>query len=207
MSQDKVSNFIIYGLVDPISKQLRYIGLSSRGLSRPNQHLDSKRIYRPDRKTGKQSHCQKWLQVLDKQGLKPEIMILEECNSKEALNEAEIFYIAYYKSIGANLTNHQLGGYVSRVGGWKWSTEQRLKHSVISKKRYLQNSSSIKKAINSRIRNKTQGTKIQDQNGTMYASILEASKLTNISINKINRQIKGLNTSIDNFTFTLLGDK
>lgn len=33
------SKFLIYGLTDPITDELRYIGRSSSGLNRPRQHL------------------------------------------------------------------------------------------------------------------------------------------------------------------------
>lgn len=42
--------------------------------------------------------------------LKPEIEILEEFEEKHDLNDAEIFWISYFKMIGCNLTNISKGG-------------------------------------------------------------------------------------------------
>jgi hypothetical protein len=148
MSQ--TSQYLIYGLVDPRTNQLRYIGLSSCGLRRPKAHTTEYHLYRPDLKSNRFSHKQRWLQGLIAAGFQPDIVILEECSSREALNEAEIFNIQYYRSIGCNLTNHQPGGYAGRKGGWNHPVETIEKLRKSAKLRYEKDPSSIKKAIASR---------------------------------------------------------
>lgn len=90
------SRFIIYGLIDPRNGQLRYVGQSSRGLIRPKQRHAR--------------HCWSWEENLKCEGLVPEIEILQECNLIDELDEAEIFWIGYFRMIGANLTNISTGG-------------------------------------------------------------------------------------------------
>jgi group I intron endonuclease len=93
---------LIYGLIDPFTDELRYIGMSSCGIYRPRQHL----------KLGsraKKTYLYNWINsVMDKGGT-PIITVLTEC-SKEELAKKEIEFIAKYKSEGAKLTNLTTGG-------------------------------------------------------------------------------------------------
>lgn len=89
----------VYGLVDPMTQQIRYVGQTSVGMSRP--------------KSGRYNgHCKNWIKSIYPH--KPEIIILEVWNGiddeKQWLNETEIFYIAYFKMVGAKLTNMTDGG-------------------------------------------------------------------------------------------------
>lgn len=118
--------YIIYGLIDPRNNQLRYIGQSSTGLDRPKRH-NSSYYLRPHK--GLRTHKQRWILQLLSLNLKPEIIILEQLDKKEQLNESEIFYIAYFKSLGCRLTNTTLGGQNSnpppkRVG-WNHTEESK----------------------------------------------------------------------------------
>jgi len=96
------SKYLIYGLVDPSTNQLRYIGLSTRGIGRPKAHLCDGPAFQKRYENSRFNKYQCWRQSLIKLGIKPEIIVIEECSSIETLNEAEEFYIAYYKSIGCN---------------------------------------------------------------------------------------------------------
>lgn len=95
---------IIYGLLDPITLEIRYIGQSRVGISRPKSHMQpsSLKLYKTNKNLNKK---QAWIKSLLIKGLKPKIIILEEFDSPEYLNEAEEFWIIYFKYIGANLTN------------------------------------------------------------------------------------------------------
>ena len=104
--------YLIYGLYDPRTQELRYIGRSSSGLRRPREH----QFY----KTGPDSklRCSRWAASLVKLGLEPIVKVFEELpdwvQGKESINEwlndSEIFYISAAKELGANLTNLTLGG-------------------------------------------------------------------------------------------------
>jgi group I intron endonuclease len=89
-------NTFIYALVDPISKKIRYIGKSNEPKKRYYQHL-----YRSERK---RTHKECWINKLLREGLKPELIIIEECSDN--WQEREKFYIAQYD----NLTNSTSGG-------------------------------------------------------------------------------------------------
>lgn len=93
---------IIYGLVDPRTSMVRYIGLSSKGLARPRQHRKPSSF---ENNTYKSS----WVSSLHKQGLDFEIVVLQE-STLESLNDDERWWIAYGRISGWPLTNMTEGG-------------------------------------------------------------------------------------------------
>jgi len=114
----------IYSLSDPTTKEIRYIGFTSRSLldKRLSEHL------RDNRKTRKNS----WIKSLKNKGLKPEINILEYCNLENWKN-LEKKWILQMKS--DRLTNHTLGG--EGILGYKFSDEQRKANSERNKGKIL----------------------------------------------------------------------
>lgn len=92
----------IYGLINPITNELRYVGKTKQTLqARLNGHMkDSKR---------RTFSMPNWIKGLSKLNKKPEIVELECVGASEWV-EAEMFWIAYAKYLGAKLLNHSLGG-------------------------------------------------------------------------------------------------
>lgn len=90
--------FYIYVLKEPLSLNIRYVGVTCTTLSaRLSQHIyDSK-------KGG--TYKRNWIQSLIKKDLKPLIEVIEECNF-ENYQEREIYWISYYD----DLTNTDIGG-------------------------------------------------------------------------------------------------
>lgn len=97
-------NLVIYALHHDSSNCV-YIGKSINGMTRPQGHGSPGRIK-------KYSHLpiSKWIIKLNKLGLRYQISILETCETYESLNNAEKFYIAYLRSVGATLLNLTDGG-------------------------------------------------------------------------------------------------
>lgn len=116
--------YTIYKLIDPISNQVRYIGLTFNDLKlRLKSHMSE---------PGK-SHKIFWINKLKKGGLKPIIESVEEnISTYEEACQREIYYIEYFKSIGCELTNMSSGGNKNK----KMSEETRKKMSESQKKRY-----------------------------------------------------------------------
>lgn len=94
-----MSKTYIYMLIDPISRQPRYIGKSNNPLDRLKFHIGDKR----------RSKKKYWIQNLRSQGLLPLLEIVDEVS----LNEWqfwEIYWINQMKAWGFNLTNGTEGG-------------------------------------------------------------------------------------------------
>lgn len=97
-----MSRTIVYGLIDPRTLMIRYVGKSSSGLWRPKQHI---------KKAGKTTgpYCANWLVDLVREGICYEIVVLQE-PSREELNDCERWWIAYGRASGWPLTNLTDGG-------------------------------------------------------------------------------------------------
>ena len=121
MSKSLSRIVFIYGLADPISGNVRYIGKSVNPKARLIQHL---RFVNPS------NHKEYWLNSLKKLGLVPEIVILETTSQKFS-SEAEIFWIAKYRSEENLLTNVTEGGEGGAVFlGRKHSEISKMKLSI-----------------------------------------------------------------------------
>jgi DNA-binding NtrC family response regulator len=102
--------FIVYGLVDPKTQELRYVGKSSSRLSRPQEHQLQKNLAKdPNLKKAA------WIMGLLAEGTTYDIVVLQECDSADELLEAESFHINLYRMLGCDLTNIKGGG-ESKVG-------------------------------------------------------------------------------------------
>lgn len=83
----------MYGLRDPETQEIRYVGRTSRLTKRFSERLRTN--------TTASSHKKAWIQSLLRKGLQPEILVLAECTPEKAV-ETENFYINQF----SNLTNH-----------------------------------------------------------------------------------------------------
>lgn len=103
----KQDNFI-YALCDPNTKEIKYIGHTTIGLTRLRSHMRLRK--------DKRQHTAKkyeWIKSLIENGQHFDYMVVEYCNNSQDLDEAEIFWIEYFKMIGCNLFNIQKGGNIT----------------------------------------------------------------------------------------------
>lgn len=92
----------IYGLVDPHTLMIRYVGLSSTGMRRPRSHKRRSQ-------QGTRSHSSNWIQGLIANGAMYSIVVLEEVH-RDRLPDTERWWIAYGRASGWPLTNLTAGG-------------------------------------------------------------------------------------------------
>lgn len=97
-----VKKYQVYGLVDPVSLRIRYVGRTVQSLrARLNKHLAAKRT----------AHVTSWITGLKRQGLDPVIVLLEvTAPDFLQLCAAERWWIAYGRASGWDLVNHTKGG-------------------------------------------------------------------------------------------------
>ena len=113
-------NFLIYGLKDPNTGEIRYIGRSCSGLKRPREHSCPKNLQ------SKKTHCVSWIKSLE--GKKPIIEVLEYGKDSEHLDILEKSWIKKGRELGWRLTNHTEGGGGTR--NYKHTEEAKQKISA-----------------------------------------------------------------------------
>lgn len=130
----------IYTLSCPITKEIRYIGKTSQSLRiRLNLHLC--------KCEKEKNHKSSWIKHLKLKGLRPEIELLEVCDTQDWEN-CEKYWIAMFKFWGFNLTNATDGGI--SVSGYKWTQKRKsdfsYKHSEETRKKMSNSHKGIKKS-------------------------------------------------------------
>jgi group I intron endonuclease len=103
----------IYGLIDPRTNQIRYVGKTNNIKQRLFDHIRHSKL--------KITYKDKWICNLLSQNLKPIIVTLEECGENWA--EREIYHISLYE----NLTNLTKGG--EGLNGYIFTEEHKNKIS------------------------------------------------------------------------------
>lgn len=93
--------FYIYGLVDPDTVEVRYIGKSVKPHDRLRSHINE---------PPSNCHRSHWIQALKRQGKEPGLVIFEEVWGEWPWQESERYWIARGKSLGWRLTNNTSGG-------------------------------------------------------------------------------------------------
>lgn len=96
--------YVVYGLYDPRTNELRYVGKTTYGVYRRMRgHYRSARI-------GRNTYVAHWLTNLRRDGLAPTVRILDTCLFPELLNDLERDWIRRARKQGARLTNLTDGG-------------------------------------------------------------------------------------------------
>lgn len=128
MSHNNSSNKIsfIYALVCPIIKEIRYIGKTDNLCSRYSYHLTTGLKYYPR----EYKYC--WIKSLLNKGLKPDIIIIEGCDSS-IWEDREKYWIEYFRGKGCKLTNLTDGGEGQKTG-FEFDSLAKEKISIASKK-------------------------------------------------------------------------
>lgn len=107
----------IYTLSDPRTNEVRYVGMTTRGVKvRYNQHLKQMKSLNDTRGP----HRAKWLKLLDTKGLFPVLSVVES-GTGDSWVAAEKRWIKYYRDCGCDLTNLTDGG--EGTFGLKFSPE------------------------------------------------------------------------------------
>lgn len=121
MAEDSFTLILIYGLCDPRSGCLRYIGQSKRLHKRFWRHCNPQPHDR--------SHRGCWLRGLRNAGLEPDLVVLEEATSATAAI-IEAFWIASLRAAGADLVNTTDGEQAPSRRGYALTPEHRAKISA-----------------------------------------------------------------------------
>jgi hypothetical protein len=156
------NRMVVYHLIDPNTSRIRYVGKAEILIDRIKNH------YKPCRLKD-QTHKNNWLKSILIQNKLPIVEVIEECENIDTLNQAEIKWIAHYRSLGYDLTNSTDGG----TGG-KLSPESIAKMSASKKGKNL--SEEHKKNISLGLVGQVSGMKGKNHSESAKQKIGAASK-------------------------------
>lgn len=94
---------VVYGLLEPTTNEIRYVGKATDLDTRVRKHLQPSKLI-------ENTHKNNWLKKLINQNEKPLVVVLKKCEDEKDLNQSEIQYINEYKTLGCKLTNATEGG-------------------------------------------------------------------------------------------------
>lgn len=197
----------VYGLVDPRTRELRYIGQSTNVARRVRRHLTASSMQG-------ETHKNRWLRGLIAGGFKPEFFVIDNASSKEELNQAERFFIAYFRALGARLTNTTDGG-DGLVRGSKRSPEIRARLSVALKGRHVSRETCArisaaktgkKLGVDVGLRqSRARGSRpLVDQFGDTYENDAHAARVLLLSPGMANRVARGQMKQTKGYVFAFI---
>ena len=176
--------FIIYGLVDPRTALLRYVGRSSYGLARAKEHL---------KPTARGSIGKKaWVDELRRNGLTPTVVILQVTSTAAELPVAERQWIAFLSGHRGQLLNATPGG-GSPTYTHSDVTRARIANAVA--RRFTDPSE--REAASRRMR----GVMIETSDGRVFHSIKEAARQTSVPRSSIQFVLRGVYKQAKGLTF------
>jgi hypothetical protein len=161
----------IYGLIDPETGKIRYIGKANDPELRLKRHFISQEL-------NANTHKARWLRNLVSKGLRPILTILETVSVSE-WQSAEIRWISEMKARGENLTNSTFGG--EGIHGLKHTEQAREKISSALRKRVRLKSSYEKSAT------KLRGRSISDE---QRAKLSKSQKARWANMNEEERRVR-----------------
>jgi len=156
----------IYGLEDPRTGEIRYVGQTIQGLrDRLWEHICPS-------KTRAKTHKNSWIVGLRRLGLIPEIVPIQSLPISQ-LSKAEIFWISELRSRGYRLTNGTDGGEGTTAGKPRSFTEE-------GRKRCSENARRVHSV-----------PVIEMTTGVLYPSAREAERGLNLYSNAVGRVLSG----------------
>jgi hypothetical protein len=187
---------IIYGLLDPSTDEIRYVGRSSSGLKRAKHHLQRSVLSKDF------THKGHWLRKL---GTAPGVLVLEDC-SREDLAEREVWWIAFGRSEGWPLTNETDGGEGGHTGR-RFTPEHCARISMANKGRQLTDEQRAKLSAAMRGKKNPSASQLHRRplieltTGRVFSWKGEAAKELGLGTASITRVVSGKIPSVKGYVF------
>lgn len=171
-----MNNCFIYGLYDPRTGEIRYVGKTTLGMYRPKRHGTSWMLVH------NKTHRTNWIKSLIANGIRYGIIVLEYCE-ESMISSRERDWIAWGRNLGWRLTNHTDGG--EGVSGYHFNDEQKklIGSYHRGKKMSPEACSKISKGVSKPVTDTT--------TGITYYSASEAAKVLSLNQGLIWRCLVG----------------
>lgn len=169
-----VHQFLVYGLTDPRTGEIRYVGKSAKGMKRPQEH---------GRKGRGNGRCKNWVASLAKIGLKCGIEVLECCETLDELSTAEVRWIKKGRDAGWRLTNLTDGGEGAPGHIKSPATRRKLSQAAIERQ--------ANPEVRERIRQRMLGHEVSEETREKIRLSLKGRKLSKTHADNIQKALKG----------------
>lgn len=193
----------IYTLSHPITTEIRYVGKTINPSGRLREHITHAKLYRD------KTHKGNWIRRLLRNELRPVMTTIQETTEQE-WEQAEKYWIQYYKDKGYKLTNSTDGGDGTKGHKHKKRTKKLLSEIAIKAHKNgshphffgKQTQEFIYKRIGNRIENIKKGkqqinsTKIvaintETKEELVFNSIAQAALALNLKYNRVSDASRG----------------
>lgn len=122
LAPKRQGRIIVYGVIDPRTNEIGYVGVTKQNLhDRAIGHACCKG----------NSPRSRWFQELRSAEIEPDFFALQELEVDEDWMEAERFWIAYWKFLGAHLTNRTKGGDGPKDLERSTKTRQKMRYNAL----------------------------------------------------------------------------
>ena len=152
---------VIYAVCDPTTGEIRYVGKTVQTLeARKSGH----------RRCKENNHRANWFRKMYTTYAEPQYHILESVPCTEDWVEAEVFWIAYFRGLGARLLNSTVGGEGAPGAVWSGESKEKQRQKAV---RYIDiHRENIKKAQASNVGRKQSPEWIANRN--IHGAVLKA---------------------------------
>lgn len=134
--------FRIYGLYDPRTGELRYVGQTRKGLrERLGAHVKEAKKDR--------THKAAWIRSVLADGHAPEIHLLQEFSTQLEADQAEVYWISFF-GLAGRLTNLAAGGVFGGSGPKSLATREKISKANIGRKHSAEAIAKITAAVRAR---------------------------------------------------------
>ena len=168
---------------------MRYIGKSESGFRRPRSHL-----WPSSARKGARLPLYCWIRKLQQLGLECIIEVVREYPSDpQLLADAEVFWIAHHRFLGADLLNCTDGG----EGGHGYSpspeTREKKRRALAGRPRPASVIAKISAAKN--------GRPVMDENGVVYTNPAAAARALGLGRSRVSACLNGHRRTAGGHTF------
>jgi len=120
---------LVYGLADPRTGEVRYVGQTINGITRAKAHKYACQLTHDGN-----THKANWVRSLLSAGLLFEVTILERVPDVKNLDAVECFWIAQGKGLGWPLTNFSKGGGGNSRGPLSEESKEKIRQAKLGTK-------------------------------------------------------------------------
>lgn len=179
---------VVYALTDPRNNEVRYIGQTLYGHTRPYRHWRTKLWLNSEKKVSV------WCRELLALGLEPIVVILEEVKGEDSKKTRERFWVSQFDSL-LNMTRGGLG-----IAGLDKDAEDKRRKAISKTAKGKSHPHRVAAVMRSDKRRKV----ICVNTGVIFQNTEQAARITGVNRGNLSQHLHGKRQSVNGLVFTYL---